>query len=292
MKVAQYLAAHDGVITTADAVARGMTPSEIEGRVRAGLWSREGRCVFLSVEHELTDAARIRIVVATYGGVIDRASAAWWHGLITTPPADVQISVGRSARPQQRCGAQADSKRRSYPAEDVMTLRGVAVTSLELTVLQASAELDDGIALMDRALQTKCVTVASLRKALDRNSGSHGMRRARLLLTAAADLSESQAERLFVKILREYGITGWTHQMWVAGLRADFGWAAERIAVEIHGWRWHKTKSQWERDQRWINLVHGVGWVPLVFTWERLTTEPEVCMAELCAAIETRQSAA
>ncbi|GEE00154.1 hypothetical protein nbrc107696_06000 [Gordonia spumicola] len=269
-----------------------MTGSEIEGRVRAGLWSREARTVFISVEHPMGDAARIRIVSAAYGGVIDRASAAWWHGLTKEPPVDVQIAVGRSVRATRQIGTPVDAKRRSYPSEDIVTFRGIQVTSLSLTVLEASAELDDGIALMDRALQTKCVTVASLRAALDRNSGAHGMRRARFLLNAAADLSESQAERLFIKILREYGITGWTQQVWIAGFKCDFAWVVEGVAVEIHGWGWHHQHDRWERDQKWINAMYGVQCVPLVFTWERMTTDPAGCMAELIDAIERRRAAA
>ncbi|MBM7365506.1 DUF559 domain-containing protein [Gordonia hydrophobica] len=277
------------MITADRAHALGVTSRQIQRRLDAGLWTAEAMGVYLSAEHCLSDAAQVRIAVAAQGGIADRTTAAWWHGLIPELPSPLTVSVPRSKR-GARCGFRVETKRRTFPAEDVEVVRGLPVTRLPLTVLAAAAELDDGIAVMDRALQRKQVDLIDLRRSLERNSGAHGMRRARWLLTAAEDESESVAERLFVSLLRERGITGWTQQVPFCDYRLDFAWTQEQIGVEIHGWNFHHDHHEWERDQRKTNQLVRMGWLPLIFTWARLTMEPDACMAELAEAILLRQS--
>ncbi len=142
---------------------------------------------------------------------------------------------------------------------------------------------------MDRALQTRKVSLHELRAALDRNSGAIGMLHARRLLAAAEDLSESELERKFVRFLRRHRITGWQQQVYVGHRRIDFVWPAERIAVSLHGWAFHHVHDRWEGDQETTNMLVGLGWLPLIFTWKRLEFEPDGVRSELCAAIELRQ---
>ena len=250
----------------------------------------EARSIYLSAEHHLTEASRARIAVAAYDGVADRSTAAWWHGLIEELPSPVTLSVAGSTRSQERMGFAVEAKRRSFPSEDLTVVRGLPIVDLPLTVLQVAAERDDGIEIMDRALQERRVHLVDLRRSLERNAGSFGMQRARMLLEAAEDPSESEAERLFVRLLREYGIDGWTQQVPFAGHRLDFAWVEEQIGVEIHGWKFHKNHRRWNRDQKKANQLALMSWLPLSFSWARLVTEPDVCMRELIEAIELRRA--
>ncbi|MGB6247433.1 DUF559 domain-containing protein [Gordonia sp. (in: high G+C Gram-positive bacteria)] len=289
LAVARHLADRDGVITAAEARELGLSHKRIQQRLDDGLWTSEALGVYLSAEHHLTEAARLRIAVASHGGVADRTAAAWWHGLIAELPSPVTISVPRSKR-GSRCGFDVHAKRRTFPAEDVCTVRGLPVTGVPLTVLAAAAELEDGISMMDRALQCGRVHLTDLRRSLERNSGAHGMRRARVLLTAAEDPSESVAERLFAKLLRLRGVDGWTQQVPFCGYRLDFAWIEEQIGIEIHGWNFHHTHDQWERDQRKTNQLARMGWLPLIYTWSRLVSEPEACVGEVIEAVEARRA--
>ncbi|EGD54650.1 hypothetical protein [Gordonia neofelifaecis] len=156
LSAAEYLAEHDGVITTAQARTPGMSPGQVRSRQLRGLWIPHARSTFLSAEHRMTEMARVRIAGAAHAGSV--------------------------------------------------AVKDIAVTDLPLTVLASAAELDDGIAMMDGALQIKRVTLKELRAALDRNVGAAGMGRARKLLTSAEDLSESELERKFVRFLRRLGL--------------------------------------------------------------------------------------
>ncbi len=293
MRVAWHLAEHDGVISTDEALALGMSADQVHRRVASGLWVPHARSVFLSAEHRMTDAARVRIALAANGGVADRSSAAWLHGLTDDLPDEVTLSVPRSAH-GAACLVPTSVRRRTFPHEDLTTVRGLRATALPLTLLAASSELgaDEGIALMDRALQTRCVTLKELRAALERNSGTHGMRLARTILTAAEDLSESELERRFVRFLRKHGIVGWTQQVWIGGRRMDFVWPAERVVVSLHGWAFHRSHSRWETDQETTSALAALGWVPLIYTGKRLEYRPEDVLRELCHTLELRQTAA
>ncbi|MGB3302164.1 hypothetical protein [Gordonia sp. (in: high G+C Gram-positive bacteria)] len=289
LAVAQHLADHDGVITKAQAAALGMSRNRIQGRLDSGLWTAEASGVYLSAEHQLSPAARVRIAVAAHTGVLDRTAAAWWHGLIPELPSPITVSIPRTARKQVVCSVEVEMKSRTFPAEDVAVVRGISVTGLPLTVLAASAELEEGISMMDRALQIHLVGLTELRASLSRNSGAHGMRQARRLLAAAEDVSESAAERLFAKLLREYGITGWTQQFPFCGMRLDFAWVSERIAIEIHGWKFHRDNRQWQRDQHKTNVIGGAGWLPLIYTWEMMTRHTHATMREVADAVNARR---
>ncbi|SEE20501.1 Protein of unknown function [Gordonia malaquae] len=292
VRAARFLADHDGVITTAQARDLGMTRGQLRARTERGLWVAHARSTFLSAEHRMTDMARVRIVANGYAGaVVDRTAAAWLHGLTKVLPDEVTLSLPRSSHVVDSCTVPASVCRRSFAAEDVTTVKGLATTALPLTVLAAAADLgDDGVALMDRALQIRCVTLKDLRSALERNAGSRGMRTARRLLRSAEDLSESELERKFVRFLNKHGVTGWTQQVWMGNLRMDFVFPAERVVVQLHGWAFHHDHEQWEKDQATTNALSAIGWVPLIFTWKRLEFAPDEVLTELMSTLDLRRS--
>ncbi|MCF8606036.1 endonuclease domain-containing protein [Gordonia sp. HY442] len=292
IRVAEHLAGHDGIITAARAYELGMSIDEVKHKVLVRLWIPHARGVYLSAEHRMTEMARLRIAVATHGGVVDRTAAAWLHGLINDLPDVITLSVPQAVHGTADCAVTTDSTRRTFPSEDIAAVAGIAVTALPLTILQAATELyiDIAVSVMDRALQIKRVAVTELRASLDRNSGAHGMRLARVVLTAAEDDSESEAERLFVRLLKRYAISGWEQQKWLGGHRIDFVWPELGIAVAINGWAFHHEYDRWDNDLRTTNMLVAMGWYPLSFPWKRLRFEEESVMRELANAIETRQT--
>ncbi|MCF8601943.1 DUF559 domain-containing protein [Gordonia sp. HY442] len=289
VKVAEFLADHDGVISTDQAKSLGMSHDEVYGKSTAGLWIRHANSTFLSAEHRMTDIALVRTAALAHGGVIDRTSAVWLHGLTDELPTPITLSVPRTAH-GAACAVDTQVRRRTFPAEDIATVRGITVTARPLTVLLGSSALRDGIDMMDAALLRRLVTLRQLRAAADRNSGVYGMAKARKLLASAEDLSESELERKFVRFLRRHKIDGWLQQQYVGGHRIDFVWPEERIAVQLHGWAFHHAHAQWERDQEITNMLVNIGWLPLIFTWKRLEFAPDEVLRELCTAIELRRN--
>ena len=290
--IAHFLADHDGVISAAQAQALGMSRDQIYQKRASGLWAPTGKSVYLSAEHHMTEKAMVRTAALAHRGVIDRDSAVWLHGLIDELPEPVTLSVPRSAH-GVTCAVSTSVRRRTFPAEDLAVVDGIDVTALPLTVLiGAGIRPDDGMDIMDEALFRKRVSLPELRETADRNAGMHGMARARELLESAEDIRGSYLERLFVRFLNARGITGWIREFWIGGRRIDFVFPEERIAVELHGWRFHHMLDRWERDQQTTNMLAGLGWLPLIFTLKRLKFSPNEVEKELMAAFEQRRWAA
>lgn len=288
--IADVLAVHDGVITVAQALACGLTRRQIQRRLATGAWKSVSSGVLRSAAHDYSEAAMVRAATAALGGVADRTTAAWWHGLLSSLPEPLTIAVHSAPTAARWTGGTVDAVRRKYHSSDVELIRGLPVTGLAMTVLGAAVELPSGSTLMDRALQAAPVTVRDLEAALERNAGLRGFVRARRLLRVVSGDTESEAERVFVRLLRAERITGWVPQYRVGPWRIDFAWPAEKVAVEINGWAFHHTPEQAERDHRKRNALTNAGWHALGYTWHQLTGDSGGCMYEIAQALAGRRA--
>lgn len=137
---------------------------------------------------------------------------------------------------------------------------------------------------MDSALQSR-VELRELWRAHLRNKGRHGSPAARRLLQAASDGARSEAERLFMRILRQAGITGWRANHPVAGYKIDVAFPQQRVAIEVDGWAFHSDPEAFVKDRNRQNALALMGWTVLRFTWLDLTEYPERVVAEIRRAI-------
>ena len=104
------------------------------------------------------------------------------------------------------------TRRRDLAPTDVVERKGLRVTALPLTVVEAAARRGSGAKLMDSALQ-RHVELPQLWHTHLRNKGRHGSPAARRLLQAASDGARSEAERLLVELLRDRGHYGLACQL-------------------------------------------------------------------------------
>lgn len=137
---------------------------------------------------------------------------------------------------------------------------------------------------MDRALQ-RDVALRELWRAHLRNKGRYGSPAARMLLQAADDGAHSAAERLFIKLLKQAGITGWRTNYPVAGYLVDVAFLRSKLAVEIDGLAFHTETEHFHGDRVRQNAITLLGWQVLRFTWLDLTEYPDRVIATLSAAI-------
>lgn len=282
-----------GVISTAQAVACGISARTVRRRVRACSWRALHPGVFLVGGHRLSDEARVRAAWLWAGGpsaTVSGPAAAFWHRMLEQAPADVEITVPRARRLRPQPGVVL--RRRDLCARDRVGVRHLWVTGKPLTAIETAALLKrDGSTFLDRALQ-KHVSLAAVRQAFSRNLGRSGSPAQRRMLGAAADGAESAAERLFMEILRGAGVTGWVLGHPLDGYRIDVAFPALRVAVEIDGWAWHSDVARFVADRRKGNAITGAGWVLLRFTWHDLDARPAECLAELLAALAAARRSA
>lgn len=284
MQLKEVLRRQDGVITAAQAREAGQSAAQVRQSVNSGRWLRLERGLFADTQRERTDRARLfeAALGAGSSSTVHGVAAAWWHGLHDQAPTTVGVTVPRHRRSTTRF---AMVRRRDLSHTDRVELRGLWVTEVPLTVLEAAVELGPhGAVFLDRALQRR-VAYSTVRRAHYRNLGRSGSAAAAALLVAASDRAASQAERVLVRLLRSAGVDGWTLHLWASGYELDFGFAAERVAIEVDGWAWHSTPEQFQHDHERQNILTNHGWTVLRFTWHDLTATPDAAIGTIRAAL-------
>ncbi len=169
----------------------------------------------------------------------------------------------------------------------MIEVRGVRVTAVPLTVVEAAVRRRDGAKLLDSALQ-RHVDLESLWRTHLRNKGRTGAPRARRLLQAASDGARSEAERRILALLRGAGITGWKANYPVGGYRVDVGFPSAKVAIEVDGFAFHSGAQEFQIDRRRQNAIVLRNWQVLRFTWLDLVEYPEKVIATIRAAIAAR----
>ncbi|WP_445168486.1 DUF559 domain-containing protein [Mycolicibacterium sp. Dal123E01] len=279
-----YLRRQDGVVTLAQARRSGLSEDAVRHRIRAGQWRRCGNGVYFADDRPFTSAARIRASVWSRGRLAAASglAAAWWLGLVSSPPDIVEITVPRNSH--GRAAAGTCLRRRDLAEVDVVEHRWLLVTAPALTVIEAAGR---NPAIMDTALQHR-VELGHLEQAHDRNRGRRGAAASRRLLNAAAGGARSEAERLMLRLLEGAGVTGWQANFAIGGYIVDIAFPAQRVAIEIDGWAFHSDQAAFQNDRVRQNRLALQGWQVLRFTWLDLTQHPERVLAHIRSAVSAR----
>lgn len=282
-----YLRDHDGVITLAQAKQAGLSQDAVNRRVRSGKWLRCSPGVYFADDRQFTDSARIRAAVWSLGphATATGLAAAWWHSVTKYPPELVEVTVPRDSHHPHRYGTKL--RRRDLDPTDIVERRGLRVTALPLTIVEAAARRGGGAKLMDSALQ-RHTELGDLWRAHLRNKGRHGSPAARRLLITAADGARSEAERLLIKLLREARITGWKANYRLGRYVIDVAFRAYKLAIETDGWAFHSDQEDFQKDRVKQNEIALMGWQVLRFTWLDLTEYPQRVVSEIRCAIQYR----
>jgi very-short-patch-repair endonuclease len=282
MSIGTILGRQGGVITREQAMAAGLTAGAVDHRLRLRRWRPLHPRVYLVTGHPVDPEAAVRAAVLWAGAeaVLSGVAAAWWHGMLDTPPATITLSTGSARRIRARPGVTV-CRRRVAAAADLAELRGLRLTARPLTVLDAAVEL--GVAggpFLDRALSGGSRGGSSLYPALldahRRNRGGPGAAGAGRLLAAAAERAAVAARRRLPRILSGAGLRGWRVAWPVAGQIVDVGFPAARVGVEVIGW---------------AELPHAphprapAGWTILRFDWHDVVTQPETVLPAIGAAV-------
>ncbi|MFV8049248.1 DUF559 domain-containing protein [Mycobacterium sp. 48b] len=285
-----FLRDHDGVITLAQAKQAGLSQDAVNRRVTSGRWLRCSRGVYFADDRPFTDAARTRAAVWSLGSSATASglAAAWWHGVTKYAPETIEVTVPKVSNFRRRHAVRI--RRRDLDPHDVVERRGLRVTALALTVVEAAARRGGGAKLMDSALQ-RHTQLRDLWRAHLRNTGRHGSPAARRLLLAAADGARSEAERRLIKLLREAQMTGWRANYRLGRYVIDVAFPANKIAIETDGWAFHSDQEDFQHDRVRQNEIALMGWQVLRFTWLDLTEYPQRVIAEIRFAIECRSGA-
>ena len=93
--------------------------------------------------------------------------------------------------------------------------------------------------------------------------------------SVGSTLTRSELEERFLRFCDQHGIVRPRVNAIVAGLEVDFYWPRQRLAVELDGWAFHRTRAAFERDRTRDTLLAAAVVRVLRFTHRQLTATPD-----------------
>ncbi len=122
---------------------------------------------------------------------------------------------------------------------------------------------------------------------IERGSGHRGAATLRTLLERRTrdTITQSEAERLFLTLVRDAGLPEPETQVRIAGYRVDFLWRRTRVVFEIHGYRFHTSRRAFDRDRRKDLALKQAGFDPNRVSRDQVKDQPLLVLAHVAAAL-------
>lgn len=271
-------------------------------RLRRGVYlpPAEGDGVALLRQSEALNEIRAVAERLTTNFVFSHTSAALLHGCWTwrLPP---EVHVCQACTPKASVGA--DPRLHRHPVEipehEREVVVGLPVTSLERTVVDCAARLpsEQAIVVADSALRMGA-DEAEILRIVDTRRRTRGIRRARRVVDAAVDSSESPGESIVRWIIVDGGlprpstqiaVDTWNGTKWI-----DLGWPDVKVGVEFDGAGKYGADGRDARrdlldEKRRHDALVEAGWTLVRVTWSELD-RPDVLLTRVRRALQRGSS--
>jgi hypothetical protein len=263
-------------------------------RLRSRSWRRLFPDVYVHadvpVTHELR--ARAATVLRPDAVVTGLSTAVLWGVPLAGPQDDVEVTVSPGSHPVRVPGLRV--RRADVPADRVCRRRGVRTLTPEAATVSIAAQLslDDAVVAVDQMVVSGMADLDRVR-ALACSLIGRGCRRARRACELADGRAESPQETRLRLLMARSALPAPVAQARVyAGTvfvaRVDFGWPAQRLAVEYDG-VWHAEPGQLRKDRQRLNRLQAAGWRVLFVTAADLH-RPTDLVARIATALAERSS--
>jgi very-short-patch-repair endonuclease len=263
-----------GVITVDQAKRRGVNRNALARRREAGALVPVFREAMRLAPFSTTPSQRVLAAsLVVPGSVIAATSAAIVHQLPlpghVAHSHDVVLSVVGASRVVRVPGITAVRHTTPLPSTRWLTTR-VATPAATLVLLPRYLDADEVERCLDHALAHRLCTVATVKRLLERTppQSVHGRR---LLLGLLDDRAggighRSATEQHVGRWLKRAGFSGWVRNFRVrvdahsTDVEVDFGWPAQRIALEVSPFFTHGSRATQQRDMHRRRLLVHAGW--------------------------------
>jgi very-short-patch-repair endonuclease len=175
------------------------------------------------------------------------------------------------------------------PADERTEIEGIPATTpartiLDLASVVAARRLEQLLAF---ALREGLARPEELVALLARHPRQAGTRVLRWLLRRDGPLAltRSEAEELFLAIIRSAGLPWPEANVRVLGFEVDFHWPGKRLIVEIDSLAHHGDTRAFERDRRRDAILVAAGYRVIRVTWKQLVRERDQTLARVAAAL-------
>ena len=197
--------------------------------------------------------------------------------------------VGRT-RPSLR-GVRIHSINRIDPVDERrhegLPLTAPALTLLDLAGSRGEAQLEEAL---NEARAQRIVSDFELAGVLERHPKRKGARALRALLARekGPKITRSVAERRALRAMRKAGLEPDASDYPIGPYRVDFWFEAERVAVEVDGYRYHATPKRFVADRRRATYLASRGVLVFPLTWKDLEA-PINAMSRLRGTLSHRR---
>ena len=265
-------------ISRAQLLALGLGAEAIRHRLADGRLHRwRWRGVYAVGRPDLSQPGRWMAALLACGpaAVLSHESAAALWGVIPDSSGLIDVSLPLHIA-RYRPGICAH--RRVTVVADHRVLRDrIPVTDIACTLVDLSARvrrptLERAVNEADRL---DLIDPEALRDALERSGPRPGVRALRDLLDRQTfRLTDSELERLLLRVARRAGLGLPETGVWLNGFEVDFYWPDLGLVVETDGLRYHRTPAQQGRDRLRDQAHIAAGLTPLRFTHGQVRFEP------------------
>jgi very-short-patch-repair endonuclease len=185
--------------------------------------------------------------------------------------------------------------RAALPPEEITLRDAIPTTVPPRTVLDCGAITDDRTLklIVDQAITDEATSITELHAIVRRHEHTPGAAALSHLLAAAErfdSVSDSRLAEAFVKLVRDARLPEPVLNHRIGQMRVDAGWPAERVAVELDGYRWHRTRARQETDRRREAALRRFGWLPVRFSYRQVFNTPVAVAADIAAVLAGRRA--
>jgi Transcriptional regulator, AbiEi antitoxin len=281
-----------GVVTRRELLDAGVTRAQIARRLRSGALLREYPGVYRVGHRAPSVEARYLAAVRACGkeARLCGRAAAYLLGIVKGSPPPPEITAPTMRRVK---GVKTHRSRSPHHANDVMTWRGIPVTTPARTLVDLAAVLSkDALA---RACHEAGVrhgtTPAHVEVVLERRPPRPGAGKLRAVLRGEVRVTLSKLEKRFLKRLREIGRPLPKTNRPVGGRYVDCRWPDHHLTVELDSYTYHSSRYAWEQDRRREREAYARGDDFRRYTYGDVFERPERMLAELRALLPGARSA-
>jgi very-short-patch-repair endonuclease len=274
-----------GVVSGAELVELGFSRHAIRRRLEAERLRRLHPRVYAVGHWALTQASRDLAAVLACGprALLSHRAAGRRLGLLRGGGA-IEVTAPRGCKPMPGITVH---RTRVLDAEDGFVVDEIPVTSVARTLVDLADVLSDRhlAAAVNEAEVLRVFDLGAIDATLARLPGRRGaprLRRALAAYTEPLGYSTTKAERLLLRLCEHHDLPR-PQRIVVRGYELDFYWADARVAIEVDGGPFHRTRRAFHEDRRRDRRLASVGIQVARVPWLDLTAGASELAAELRA---------
>jgi very-short-patch-repair endonuclease len=235
----------------------------------------------LGIEGKLAAA----LFYAGAGAALSHTTAASWWGIVKTEPRCLHICVPGRRRSLKDLRVHRE-KRFERVWHKRFPLTQPAITLLDIASVVRITELRRALA---EAEYLRLVTLDEVAAVLGRGRpGSAALRAALDCHRPELARTKSLLEEKFVLLCERVSLLQPELNVWVAGYLVDAVWFDQRLVVELDGHAAHDTPMAMEEDRSRELALRAAGFTVLRYTWQQVTRQPDLVVADLRGRIASR----